>query len=202
MEAACSRLSDELPEATSGTWKPAKRPQAAAPRETGGAGEKRPGGYETAAELVAAAFAKQGPAAGRWAYRDAAEKPVGLVLRFEEAGGRKTFRQASRCPVDGRWRAEAMPKPRPLYRLPEVLAADPSLPVDVVEGEKAADAGAEAGLVTVTAAGGSGAPSMQPTGRRFGAAACGCWRTMTPRGGSGRLGSRITWATWPPTCGW
>ncbi|BAM03930.1 hypothetical protein PSMK_17710 [Phycisphaera mikurensis NBRC 102666] len=149
---------DAPPEATTGTWMPAKRPQAAAPLETGDAGENRPGGYGTAAELVKAAYGQRGPAAGRWTYRDAAEKPVGVVLRFEEAGGRKTYRQASRCPVDGLWRAEAMPKPRPLYRLPELLAANPSLPVDVLEGEKAADAGAEAGLVTVTAAGGSGAP--------------------------------------------
>ena len=149
---------DAPPEATTGTWKPAKRLQAAAPLETGDAGKKRPGGYGTAAELVKAAYGQRGPAAGRWAYRDAAEKPVGVVLRFEEAGGGKTYRQASRCPVDGLWRAEAMPGPRPLYRLPELLAADPALPVDVVEGEKAADAGAVAGLVTTTAAGGSGAP--------------------------------------------
>lgn len=45
---------------------------------------------------------------------------------------------------------------RILYRLPELLAADPAQPVYIVEGEKDADAGASHGLVTTCNPGGAG----------------------------------------------
>jgi hypothetical protein len=48
-----------------------------------------------------------------------------------------------------------MPEPRPLYRLPELLAADPGVPVVVVEGEKACDAAVSCGLLATTSAGGA-----------------------------------------------
>lgn len=152
---------DDLPEATTGTWKPSRRPKAAAPLVTGDAGKKRERGYGTAKDLVAAAYARMGTPAGRWTYRDAAGEPVGLVLRFNEADGGKTYRQASRCPDDGLWRAEAMPKPRPLFRLPELLAAKPAEVVHVLEGEKTAEAAAGLGLLATAAASGSGAPVQE-----------------------------------------
>ena len=43
--------------------------------------------------------------------------------------------------VDGaNWTLKAMSEDRPLYRLPELLGADPETQVIVVEGEKCADA--------------------------------------------------------------
>jgi len=82
-------------------------------------------------------------------YTDESGEPMGYVLRMETATG-KTYRPVSKCP-DG-WRCKAMPAPRPLYRLTYLPDADQ---VFVTEGEKAADALAELGLVATTSAGGS-----------------------------------------------
>lgn len=72
------------------------------------------------------------------------------VLRFE-TGGKKTFRPVSPC---GKGWAVTFPQGSfPLYRLPELEGHDE---IYVVEGEKAAEAGAEIGLATTTAASGSG----------------------------------------------
>ncbi|MEN9664720.1 MAG: primase, partial [Planctomycetota bacterium] len=57
----------------------------------------------------------------RWEYFDAAGDLVGLVIRFDGLDG-KTFRPVSRT-TGGSWLIEGMPAPRPLYKLPEVLAA-------------------------------------------------------------------------------
>ncbi len=79
----------------------------------------------------------------------------------------------------------APPGGKPLYRLPEVLRGDPSRPVYVVEGEKAADALHRLGLL-VTTSGGAGSaaaadwsplrerklriwPDFDPPGARYGA---------------------------------
>ncbi|MBX3322573.1 MAG: hypothetical protein KF757_06240 [Phycisphaeraceae bacterium] len=48
-----------------------------------------------------------------------------------------------------------MPKPRPLYKLPALLNADPCDTIIVVEGEKAADAAAACGWLSTTSAGGA-----------------------------------------------
>ncbi|RMH20834.1 MAG: DUF3987 domain-containing protein, partial [Gemmatimonadetes bacterium] len=56
---------------------------------------------------------------------------------------------------DGSWTIGAMPELRPVYRLPELLAAGPDQSVFVVEGEKCADALASVGLIVTTSAGGS-----------------------------------------------
>lgn len=50
-------------------------------------------------------------------------------------------------------RPQQPPEGWPLYRLPELLAADPSAPVFVVEGEKCADALHRLGLTAVTSGG-------------------------------------------------
>jgi hypothetical protein len=76
------------------------------------------------------------------------------VLRWDRPDG-KDIRPLARYP-DG-WRIGAMPEPRPLFRLPELIAADPAVPVVVGEGEKAADAAAVCGLLGTTSAGGAAA---------------------------------------------
>ena len=83
-----------------------------------------------------------------WPYFDADGRLVCHVGRFDftDDGGEacKDYRPLTWCRLkDGRraWRAKGLDEPRPLYRLPQILA-DPSRPVLVVEGEKAADAAA------------------------------------------------------------
>lgn len=84
-------------------------------------------------------------------YPDADGQLVGSVLRFDGPDG-KTFRPVSRTDA-GSWVCEGMPAPRPLYRLPEVLAADG--PIYVAEGEKAADALVSLGLCATTSPNGA-----------------------------------------------
>jgi uncharacterized protein (DUF983 family) len=61
-------------------------------------------------------------------------------------------RFAYRQPDNGKWRwtLEDIPRPLPLYRLPELLAADRKQPVFVAEGEKDADNLWRHGLVATT----------------------------------------------------
>jgi len=89
-----------------------------------------------------------------WTYRNAQGEPVGVTCRWNTPAG-KEIRPVSRH-ADG-WRIAAMPEPRPLYRLPELLAADPGVPVVVVEGEKSCDAAVTCGLLGTTSAGGAAA---------------------------------------------
>ncbi len=64
--------------------------------------------------------------------------PCGRVLRWDAKGGdKKKFTQLRW--EGGEWRPGGIPKPRPLYRLPELLAS-PSRQVLVFEGEKCVDA--------------------------------------------------------------
>lgn len=85
-------------------------------------------------------------------YHDHDGRHVGTVLRWDAVGDlSKEIRPVS-VEDDGRWRIGAMPEPRPLYRLPEVLPADLVL---VTEGEKCADVAHEIGLVATCCAGGS-----------------------------------------------
>ncbi len=85
---------------------------------------------------------KHGQPTSTWTYRDASGQPLFHVYRFDPPDTRKQF-----CPLcwcrsangDTAWRWQAVTAPRPLYGL-ERLAARPSSPVLVCEGEKAADA--------------------------------------------------------------
>lgn len=89
-----------------------------------------------------------------WTYEDAAGDPCGLVVRWDAASGKRILpvsRDSAR-----RWANRAMPSPRPLYRLPELLAANPDR-VWIVEGEKSADAARSLGIVASTSSGGSNA---------------------------------------------
>ena len=102
-------------------------------------------------------FGKLGRPSQRWAYRDAAGQLLGFVDRFETPEG-KTIRPLTwRDPGEGaRWVQQSVEALRPLYGH-EVLAARPTAPVLVVEGEKAADAARERfpELVVVTWPGGA-----------------------------------------------
>ena len=84
-----------------------------------------------------------GKPSGRWIYRDASGAVLGYVNRFDSPDGDKQFRPlvlftpaAGGKPV---WRWESWPVPRPLYGL-DRLAARPSAPVIICEGEKSAGA--------------------------------------------------------------
>lgn len=102
--------------------------------------------FRTAREAVAALEAKHGERTAAWTYKDAAGTPVGLVIRWDRES--KIIRPVSK--VGECWRIGGMPTPRPLYRLPELLGADPSAPVYVAEGEKTAEALVACGLLATT----------------------------------------------------
>lgn len=114
--------------------------------------------YATANDAVAELERKLGPKSAFWTYTDAAGQPVGVVVRWDLPDG-KTIRPVSRS-GDG-WRVGAMPAPRPLYRLPELTAADH---IVVVEGEKCADAACKLGFAATTSAGGASAPGLTDWG--------------------------------------
>ena len=80
-----------------------------------------------------------------WIYPTADGAGAFLVARWnpEEPNGRKVVRPVTWCRLpDGRecWAFKAMPEPRPLYNLPDILESDSE--VVVVEGEKCVDAAA------------------------------------------------------------
>lgn len=99
-----------------------------------------------------------------WTYRDAQGRRVGLVCRYDEEGGGKQVLPMTWCRSEGGnegWRFKAMAKPRPLYGA-DLLAASPTKPVLVVEGEKTAEAARRLmpHVVVVTWAGGSKAVDL------------------------------------------
>ncbi len=105
--------------------------------------------YETAEAVVETLEGQLGPRSRTWTYTNSQGKPVGVVVRWDRDGG-KEIRPVAR---NGKgWGIGAMPVPRPLYALSELADADL---VFVTEGEKAADALRELGLVATTCAGGS-----------------------------------------------
>ena len=84
-----------------------------------------------------------------WPYHDSDGRLVGYVLRwdFTNSDGEpdKDIRPVCYCDIGGgrrAWRPVGMPLPRPLLRLPDVLARRDAR-VLVCEGEKAADAAAK-----------------------------------------------------------
>lgn len=83
-------------------------------------------------------------------YRDADGKTIFRVVRTPD----KSFFQHT-IDAEGKWWTGLDVDPV-LYRLPELLAADPGEPVFVVEGEKDADRLAELGLVATTSHMGAG----------------------------------------------
>lgn len=78
-----------------------------------------------------------GTSSAYWLYRDPAGDISMASVRFDTQQGK----QVLPCTPDGKggWQWKALPEPRPLYGL-DRLAAKPTAPVIVTEGEKAADA--------------------------------------------------------------
>jgi hypothetical protein len=109
--------------------------------------------FPTAEAAVAALEKKLGKVSQTWRYRDSNCEPVGMICRWDTATG-KEIRPVSRNSKG--WIIGAMPKPRPLYRLPDLHK---SKRIYVCEGEKCADALALLGFVATTSSGGSQAAS-------------------------------------------
>lgn len=107
--------------------------------------------YATAQDAIAELERKHGLRSAHWTYHDAAGEPVGMIVRWDTAGD-KDIRPV--CKTIKGWIIGGMPEPRPLYRLPELLAR-PDQRVCVCEGEKAADAAASIGLLATTSPHGS-----------------------------------------------
>jgi len=110
--------------------------------------------YATVADAVAVYARELGPPSCSWSYSDG-DGVLGFIYRWDFAAtqdepAHKEIRPITR--VESGWACCAMPAPRPLYRLREVERADR---VYVVEGEKAADALRETGLVATTSVGGA-----------------------------------------------
>ena len=84
-------------------------------------------------------------------YRDENSTLLYQVVRFDP----KNFRQRQPKPGGG-WAWSVKDVRKVLYRLPDVLAADPKRTVFVVEGEKDANRLADLGLVATTNVGGAG----------------------------------------------
>lgn len=79
-----------------------------------------------------------------YTYADKDGEIIGYIGRIERPEGGKEYRPLTYCENrsgNREWRPKGFPAPRPLYRL-HALYSEPSKPVLVVEGEKAADAAA------------------------------------------------------------
>jgi putative DNA primase/helicase len=126
-----------------------KRPQAGRPR--GDMMVNRV--YPTCNDAVKSLEKMYGPRAALWTYHNAGEEPVGAVVRWDTPEGKRIL-PVSKTRTG--WIIGAMPSPRPLYRLPDLLGR-PNEPVYVVEGEKCADAMASLGLLSTTSAAGANA---------------------------------------------
>jgi putative DNA primase/helicase len=82
-----------------------------------------------------------GPASSHWTYRTADGQVIGHISRHDprQPGDRKQIIPWVWNVTDRRWCNLSFEKPRPLYGL-DLLAANKTAPVLIVEGEKAADA--------------------------------------------------------------
>lgn len=112
--------------------------------------------------LIADIERRSGRAQGRWNYLAADGQPVGIVLRWDSVtpGGKAAKEILPVSLLGGAWRVKAMPVPRPLLHLPELLKLPAGAWVYVCEGEKAVDAARAIGLVATTSAGGSKAAAQ------------------------------------------
>ncbi len=129
---------------------PPKKKAPAARQREGGKARKQV--YATDAQALCELDRLIGCACAKWwAYHGANGEAVGLVARYETPQG-KTYRPIAR--TDAGWVIGAMKAPRPLYKLPAILAAGPGAVVVVCEGEKAADAATACGWLSTTSAGG------------------------------------------------
>jgi hypothetical protein len=103
---------------------------------------------------------RRGPRSRHWVYTDAQRVPIGLIVRWDLADGSKRVLPVSRDSASAKWYVGAMERPRPIWRLPEVLEADPSRPIYIVEGERASSAALKLGLEATTSAMGAQAAGL------------------------------------------
>lgn len=100
-----------------------------------------------------------GTPSASWVYRDKTGKPMFYIARYDTQDGKEIV-PWSFCRLGSKqqWRTKGHPGPRPLYNL-DRLAAEPSKPVLIVEGEKCADAAGKilTGYVVTTWQGGANA---------------------------------------------
>lgn len=89
------------------------------------------------------------PIVASYIYRTADGTPY---LRVQRTAAKKFWQQHAN---GNGWEKGAPKGPRIPYRLPELLTADPDIPVYIVEGEKDADRLASLGFVATTTSGGS-----------------------------------------------
>ena len=107
----------------------------------------------TAKHALAELEHQYGKRSALWTYHDTQGEPIRLVVRWDKATG-KEIRPVARH--GNGWHIAAMPVPRPLYALPNLVTARLAV---VCEGEKAADAARSLGFIATTSAGGSEAAS-------------------------------------------
>lgn len=88
-------------------------------------------------EIISRSFGRQPDKT--FPYFDLNGALVGLVCRWNQSDG-KAIRPLSLDPLTGQWCRKAMPSPRPLFHLPELIAAPAQTAVWLVEGEPAAEA--------------------------------------------------------------
>jgi putative DNA primase/helicase len=105
------------------------------------------------------------PIIASWCYRDAQGRLVGYVCRVQFSDGSKDvfpFTYARHTSGREQWRWKGFARPRPLYRLPELVVTASEVGVLIVEGEKSADAAARLlpNVAVVTWPGGSKAVSL------------------------------------------
>jgi hypothetical protein len=77
--------------------------------------------FSSLMEAVEILGRRKGKRSGLWIYRDVEGKPTGAVVRWDTRKG-KVIRPVAL--IEGSWRLEAMPCPRPVYRLPKVCKTD------------------------------------------------------------------------------
>jgi hypothetical protein len=144
VEALGLKLSDLMPKGSAESQETLSRP----------AKDRRPDkSFSTAREALAALEGGLGEPSASWTYRDTKSEAVGCVIRWDTPKG-KEIRPISRT-EDGRWIIGGMPEPRPLYSLPDLRKTPVASRVYVTEGEKAADAVRDLGLIATTSAHGS-----------------------------------------------
>lgn len=86
----------------------------------------------------------------RWDYHDSEGSIIASTFRYDTADGKKSYR-----PWDAQTKQHKAPEPRPLYNQPQLVDAQQ---VILVEGEKAAQALIDQGIVATTVMFGANAP--------------------------------------------
>jgi putative DNA primase/helicase len=110
-------------------------------------------GAEMTLNITSLRHPKAGVPTVQHLYRSLGGEVVLIANRFERPEGTKFF-----IPYNMAAQSWTALDSRPLYRLPELLAADPERVVIVTEGEKCADALASLGYTVTTTFGGAQAP--------------------------------------------